>query len=92
MKSGEFGQHLQELETDYRRVSSYFDDIQSGHEKTFLTVQRHLDQSSERSLGELEMKMSHPIKYSKYSMIKPDGYSRAALNPELPSFVSSKYR
>ena len=66
MKIPEFKQHLEDLETDYRRVSTYFDDILASHEKTFLSVRRNIEQSDQKLLGELEMKMLHPIKYSKY--------------------------
>ena len=65
MKIPEFKQHLEDLETDYRRVSTYFDDIFASHEKTFLSVRRNIEQSDQKLLGELEMKMLHPIKYSK---------------------------
>ena len=65
-KIPEFKQHLEDLETDYRRVSTYFDDILASHEKTFLSVRRNIEQSDQKLLGELEMKMLHPIKYSKY--------------------------
>ena len=92
LKSDCFHQHLQELETDYRRTASLFDDIQVVHEKTFLAVQRNIDQSVQRSIGELEMKMARPL--NKYSIVNPvrERRERAELNPELPSYVASKYK
>ena len=91
-KSEAMSEHLQKLETDYRRVSSFFDDIQVSHEKTFASVQRNIDQSSERSIGELEMKMARPM--NKYSIVNPlrERRERGELNPELPSYVASKYK
>ena len=53
-------QHLSELETDYRRVAAFFDDIEAEHEATFTSVRRNIEQAEERKLGELEMRMSRP--------------------------------
>ena len=95
----ELKQHLTELETDYRRVSAYFDDILTEHEKTFLSVRRNIEQSEERKLAEMEMKMSRPLpRYQRPS--SPTSYrsrnilsfERSDLNPELPVYVSDKYR
>ena len=92
-------QHLTELETDYRRVAAFFDDIEAEHEATFSSVRRHLEQAEERKLGELEMSLSRPLaKFQsssplsfKSSLSRPS-YGRAELNPELPLSVSDKYR
>ena len=95
-------QHLSELETDYRRVAAFFDDIQAEHEATFSSVRRSIDQAEERKLGEMEMRMSRPLlpKYHKQSSPltfkstnpKRTSYERSELNPELPLYVSDKYR
>ena len=94
-------QHLTELETDYRRVAAFFDDIEAEHEATFSSVRRHLEQAEERKLGELEMSLSRPLaKFQKQSSsplsfkssLSRPSYGRAELNPELPLSVSDKYR
>ena len=93
-------QHLSELETDYRRVAAFFDDIEAEHEATFTSVRRNIEQAEERKLGELEMRMSRPLaKYHKHSSpltfkssLSRPSYGRAELNPELPLSVSDKYR
>ena len=97
-------QHLSELETDYRRVAAFFDDIQAEHEATFTSVRRNIEQAEERKLGEMEMRMSRPLlaKYQKQSSplnfksTNPrrtlGSYERSELNPELPLSVSDKYR
>ena len=93
-------QHLAELETDYRRVAAFFDDIEAEHEATFTSVRRNIEQAEERKLGELEMRMSRPqAKYHRHSSplsfksnLGRASYGRAELNPELPLSVSDKYR
>ena len=92
-------QHLTELETDYRRVSAYFDDILTEHEKTFMSVRRSTEQSEERKVSELEMRMSRPVaKYQRqtsptsYIPRNRHSFERSELNPELPLYVSDKYR
>merc|ERR1712198_409686 len=98
-----FKQHLQELETNYKKVSNQFDDMFTAHEKTFLSVRRNLENANDKTIGELEMKMMHPMKHQKYlieTKSENNGsscrhhYSRdiARMNPELPSFVSDKYK
>ena len=93
-------QHLAELETDYRRVAAFFDDIEAEHEATFTSVRRNIEQAEERALCELEMRMSRPqAKYHRHSSplnfksnLSRPSYGRAELNPELPLSVSDKYR
>ena len=75
----------------------------TAHEKTFLYVRRNLENANDKTIGELEMKMLHPMKHQKYlieTKSENNGtscrhhYSRdiARMNPELPSFVSDKYK
>ena len=99
VKMPQLKQHLTELETDYRRVSAYFDDILAEHEKTFMSVRRNIEQSEERKLAEMEMRMTRPV--AKYQMqsspvscytSRPSSFERSELNPELPVYVSDKYR
>ena len=98
VKMPQLKQHLTELETDYRRVSAYFDDILAEHEKTFMSVRRNIEQSEERKLAEMEMRMTRPV--AKYQMqsspvsftSRLSSFERSELNPELPVYVSDKYR
>ena len=99
VKMPQLKQHLTELETDYRRVSAYFDDILAEHEKTFMSVRRNIEQSEERKLAEMEMRMTRPV--AKYQMqsspvscytSRLSSFERSELNPELPLYVSDKYR
>ena len=99
VKMPQLKQHLTELETDYRRVSAYFDDILTEHEKTFMSVRRNIEQSEERKLGEMEMRMSRPLtRYHRpsspttYRSRHLISFERSDLNPELPVYVSDKYR
>merc|ERR1711936_329423 len=94
VKMPQLKQHLTELETDYRRVSAYFDDILAEHEKTFMSVRRNIEQSEERKLAEMEMRMTRPV--AKYQMqsspvsytSRLSSFERSELNPELPVYVS----
>ena len=93
-------QHLSELETDYRRVAAFFDDIEAEHEATFSSVRRNIEQAEERKLCEMEMRSSRPLaKYHRQSTpltfksnLSRASYGRSELNPELPLSVSDKYR
>ena len=99
VKMPQLNQHLTELETDYKRVSAFFDDILADHEATFTSVRRNIEESEDRRLGEMEMRMQRPLaRYHRQSSpvsYKPTSFGRfdrSELNPELPMYVSDKYR
>ena len=77
----QFGKKIEDLETDYKKVSEYFEDLSVDHEKTFLMVKRNLENEEEHLIGEKEIKVLHPIRthncYNEIDLLKDNNLKKS---------------
>ena len=99
-----FNQKSEDLRTDYKKVSLYFEEIFSDHEKTFFQVTCNLENEEEHKIREKEMKALKPISSHKCHK-EPENTNERFPNSlyqmrtaysqqreEVPCWVADKYR